>query len=110
MHSAVLLAALSWLHAPSEEARLYIETEARLAARGANALEAAAAEEAVHRDAWLQATQEFEKAYAAYAAEKTEEARLAAGHAQLALESASLYLRAAMTAREFIAVAMVVAA
>lgn len=110
MHSAVLLAALIWHHTPSEEARLYIETEARLAARwGADPLGVAAAEEAVHRETWVQATQNFEAAYAAYAASGSETDRLAAGHAQLALESASLYLRAAMTAREFIAAALLAA-
>lgn len=109
MHSAVLLAALTWFHAPSVENLKYIETEARLAAKGANALEVAAAEETIHREAWLQATERFETAYAAYAASGSETDRLAAGHALMALESANLYLRAAMTAREFIAAALLAA-
>lgn len=109
MHSATLLAALSWYHAPSEEARRYIETEARRAARGDDPLKAAEVEEAALREAWEQAKWEFERVYAAYAATKSEEARLAAGHAQLALESANLYLRAAMIAREFISAAVLAA-
>ena len=110
MLSGTLLAELSWYHTPSEENRKYLEVEARAAARGHAPLEAAAKEENAHRKAWVQATKNFEEVYAAYAASKTEEDRLAAGHALMALESASMYLKAAMTAREFIAVAMVVAA
>lgn len=109
MHSGTLLAALSWYRAPSEEARRYIETEARLAARGADPLGVAEAEETALREAWVQAIGDFEDAHTVYTAAKTEEARLAAGHALLALESAHLYFKAAMTAKEFVGAALLAA-
>lgn len=109
MASDTLYAALFWINNPSEAYRRQIETEARLAARGDDPLGVAEAEETALREAWVQAKEEFERVYAAYAASKTEEDRLAAGHAQLALSSANLYLRAAMIAREFIAAALLAA-
>lgn len=109
MHSATLLATLTWFYEPSVENLRYIETEAKAAARGADPLKAAEAEEATHREAWVQAKEEFERIYAAYAASKSETDRLAEGHALLALQSASMYLRAAVTAREFISAAVLAA-
>jgi hypothetical protein len=109
MASDVLYAAIYWIQRPSEVYRREIETRAKAAARGDDPLGVAEAEETALREAWVQAKEEFERVYAAYAASKTEEARLAAGHAQLALESDGLYLRAAMIAREFIAAALLTA-
>ena len=109
MASDTLYAALFWIQQPSEAYRRQIEAEARLAAKGADPLGAAEAEETALREAWVQAMWEFERVYAAYAASKSEEDRLAAGHALLALESARLYLWAAMIAREFVAAALVAA-
>jgi hypothetical protein len=109
MASDTLYAALFWINAPSETRRREIEAEARRAAKGADPLGAAEAEEATHQEAWVQAKWEFERLYAAYAASKSEEDRLEAGHAQLALESAGRYLRAAMIAKEFVAAALVAA-
>ena len=108
MASNILYAALFWTQTPTEAYRRDIEAEARRAAKGADPLGAAEAEEATHREAWVQAKWEFERVYEVYAVSK-EEDRLAAGHAQLALESAGRYLRAAMIAREFISVALLTA-
>ena len=109
MHSDTLYAAIFWIQAPSEARRREIETQAKAAARGADPLGLAEQEEAALREAWVQAKEEFERVYAAYAASKTEEDRLAAGHAQLALKSAGLYLQAAMISREFISMALLTA-
>lgn len=109
MHSATLLAALTWHLDNTEENREYIETEARRATRGADPLGAAEAEEIALREALAQAREEFERVEAAYAASKSEEDRLAAGHALLALSSARLYLWAATTAKEFVAAAVLTA-
>ena len=109
MASDTLYAALFWINAPSETRRREIETQARRAAQGADTLGAAEAEEATHREAWVQAKEEFERVYEVYAVSKEEEDRLAAGHAQLALSSANLYLRAAMISREFISMAVLAA-
>ena len=109
MHSGTLLAALAWFYEPSVENLRYIETEAKLAAKGADPLGAAEAEEVSLREALAQAKEEFERSYAAYAASKSETDRSAEGHALLALQSASMYLRAAMTAKEFVAAAVLAA-
>ena len=109
MASDTLRAALFWTQTPTEAYRREIEAEARRAARGDDPLGAAEVEEATHREAWVQAKEEFERVYEVYAASKTEEDRLAAGHAQLALSSAGRYLRAAMISREFISMAVLAA-
>ena len=109
MASDTLYAALFWIQQPSEAYRRQIEAAAKIAARGDDPLGAAEAEETALREAWVQAKEEFERVYAAYAASKAEEDRLASGHALLALESAGLYLRAAMIAREFVAAAVLTA-
>ena len=109
MASDILYASLFWVNTPTEAYRRRLETEARLATQGADPLGAAEAEEAIHKASWIQAKAEFERVFAVFAASKSETDRLEAGHAQLALESAGRYLRAAMIAREYISAALVAA-
>ena len=108
--NTVLAEAYNWGETPTEAARKRIEAAAAsFVAEELDPLGAAAAEEADEFRSWQNARAAFEAAYATYSSTWLEEDRVAAQWAQKGLGVANNYMRAAMTAKEFVAAALLAA-